>query len=35
MIEDTSTTPPQTETVSAGHLPPCQVGDMPAPPHAG
>ena len=35
MTENTPTTPPQTETVPAGHLPPWQVGEMPAPPDAG
>ena len=35
MTENTPSTPPQTETVAAGHLPPWQVGEMPAPPDAG
>ena len=35
MTENTPATPPQTETVAAGHLPPWQVGEMPAPPDAG
>ena len=35
MTENVSAAPPPTETVPAGHLPPWQMGEMPAPPHAG
>ncbi len=35
MTENASTAVPPSETVPAGHLAPWQVGNMPAPPHAG
>ena len=35
MTEDASTAGAPSKTAPAGHLPPWQVGNMPAPPHAG